>query len=97
MNPLALVKIFAPLVMDKIIQEKFTEKPTVVGGEKVSREYEEKLIVNKKKASGWASLIVAILMSIAVNQGWLTEGQADLVDDVLENKVEQLIEKSEAL
>lgn len=97
MNPLALVKIFAPLVMDKIYKEKFSDKPTVVGGPKVSREYEEKLVVNKKKASGLASLIVAILMSIAVNQGWLTTDQADVVDDVLENKVEQLIEKSELL
>ena len=75
MNPLALVKIFAPLIMDKIVKEKFSDKPTVVGGEKVSREYVEELVVNKKKASGWASLIVAILMSIAVNQGWLTQDQ----------------------
>ena len=97
MNPLALVKIFAPLIMDKIVKEKFSDKPTVVGGEKVAQEFKTELVVSKKKASGWASLIVAILMSIAVNQGWLTEGQADIVDDVLEDKVEQLIESRESL
>lgn len=91
MNPLALIKVFAPLIMDKIVEDKFTDKPTVVGGEKVALEQKEKLVVNKKKAGGLASLIVAILMSIAVNQGWLTIEQADIVDDVLEEKVEELI------
>lgn len=97
MNPLALVKIFAPLIMDKVIKEKVNTKPTVVGGERIKPEYEEKLVINTKKSSGLAGLIVAVLMAIAMNQGWLTADQADVIDDVLEDKLEQVLENQQVL
>ena len=89
--------LLAKLIFDKIIKEKFSDKPTVVGGEKVRREYEEKLVVNKKKAGSVATLITAIIMAILMHFDILTQDQADIVDDVLEDKVEQLIESRESL
>lgn len=97
----ALAKVIVESLVANVVLPLFTEKkkkepakPIIVGGDIIRQNYTEKPQFSKKRTAKTASIITAILMIIAIKNGWLTVQEADLIDDIIEDKIEQVIDST---
>jgi hypothetical protein len=83
-----VLKVAAPLFTKKK-DNRPEEKPTVVGGESIRDNFEPHEVREFDLKRTLITLVVGALMAFGVSKGWITPQEADLVDDIIVEKVDE--------
>lgn len=84
-----VAKVVAPLFTKKKKQPEFVKEPVIVGGKiqhetesaKDEREFDLKRTL--------ITLVVSALMAFGVSKGWITTEEADVIDDIVIEKIDE--------